>query len=55
MAFLRGEGDGRRLVLVNLSDQPQAFDLSAYPGAASLVNDGASGVVAPFAYDIYRL
>lgn len=55
MAFLRGEGDGRRLVLVNLSDKPQEFDLSAYPGATSLVNPAAAGTVAPFAYDIYRL
>ena len=55
MAFLRGEGESRRLVLVNLSDAPQSFDLSAYPGAASLVNDRTAGTVAPFDYDIYRL
>ena len=55
MAFIRGEGDTRRLVLVNLSDTAQDFDLSAYPGAVSLVNETTSGTVAPFAYDIYRL
>ncbi|HJD24683.1 MAG TPA: hypothetical protein H9694_11165 [Firmicutes bacterium] len=55
MAFIRGEGDHRRLVLVNLSDKPQDFDLSAYPGAKSLVNDTTSGTVAPYAYDIYSL
>ena len=42
-------------MLVNLSDKPQDFDLSAYPGAKSLVNDATSGTVAPFAYDIYSL
>ncbi len=53
MAFIRGEGDDRKLVAVNLSKEPQKLDFSQY-NAKSLIS-GSSDEIAAYAYDIFAI